>query len=95
MNIHDQIKLSRKESIGRRILGSVRKLSRPGDTVQESGLYNVIHDTAHVEPHQVTCVKGNIFPPCRGCGKGIRYSLAEPALHLSEHPYLVTGKRKG
>jgi hypothetical protein len=27
----------------------------------------VTHDLAHVEAHEVICIKGKVFPPCRGC----------------------------
>ena len=40
---------------------------RPGDVVEASGIYQVIHDPAHAQEHEVTCVYGKRFPPCRGC----------------------------
>lgn len=59
---------------------------RTGDTVPESGIYDVVHDTNHAEKHQVTCIKGERFPPCRGSSDGYRFVLNQPALHISEHP---------
>src|SRR6266403_30891 len=48
---------------------------RPSDIVQVSGIYKVEHDTVHTQPHEVTCVKDEKFPPCRNCGNKITYSL--------------------
>jgi YjzC-like protein len=38
---------------------------RPGEKVPNSGIYDVIHDGAHKDRHQVTCVKNDPFPSCR------------------------------
>ena len=67
-----------------------RPANTPGRLVQVSGIYRVDHDKNHLQPHQVICVKDERFPPCRGCGMGITYSLVTPALHLSEHAELST-----
>lgn len=40
---------------------------KPGNTVPISGIYKVIHFPAHKQPHEIKCVKGNIFPPCGEC----------------------------
>jgi hypothetical protein len=61
---------------------------KPGETVPTSGIYNVIHDRSHSQSHQVTAVRGEHFPPCRGCGHGVRYSIASAAHHLKDHPSL-------
>ena len=55
---------------------------KPGDKVPHSGIYDVLHDTLHREKHQVTCVYNEPFPPCRGCGHGVRFRLAVKALHI-------------
>lgn len=47
-----------------RTLGDVFK---SGDRVQNSGIYQVIHDPAHAEPHEVTVLYGKRFPHCRAC----------------------------
>ena len=47
-----------------RTLGDVFK---SGDRVQNSGIYQVIHDPAHHEPHEVTVLYGKRFPHCRAC----------------------------
>jgi hypothetical protein len=46
-----------------------------GYQVPESGVYRVVH-SEHREPHFVTAIKGEIFPPCRKCRDRVRYSLA-------------------
>lgn len=57
---------------------------RPSDIVQVSGIYKVEHDTVHTQVHEVTCVKGEKFPPCRNCGSKVTYTLVREAVHLSE-----------
>jgi hypothetical protein len=59
----------------------------PGDVVPTSGIYTVVHDKSHSQAHEVTCVRGEPFPPCRGCGQGVRFLLARAAKHLSEHEH--------
>jgi hypothetical protein len=62
----------------------------PSDKVPKSGIYDVIHFRPHTvtDHHQVTCVKGNKFPPCRDCKGKVKYRLFREAYHLSEHPHL-------
>lgn len=59
---------------------------RPGQEVPTSGIYDVFHYN-HSIGHQVTCVKGEPFPPCRDCGHGVRFSLAVAAHHVRNHEY--------
>ena len=42
-------------------------LFRSGDRVQHSGIYRVLHNPPHEEPHEVTAVYGRSFPRCRCC----------------------------
>lgn len=62
----------------------------PSEIVPRSGIYDVIHLQPHSvsDHHQVTCVKGEKFPPCRDCKGGVKFKLAVAAYHLSEHPHL-------
>jgi hypothetical protein len=60
---------------------------KSGDKVQISGIYDVLHDQNHHEPHQVTAVRGEPFPPCK-CGKGATFKLKYEADHLSQHPLM-------
>lgn len=68
-------------------------LYKPGDTVPESGIYTVRHDRTHVQNHEVTCVKGKKFPPCRDCSSP-RFELARPAIHIEDHQLFQFGASK-
>ena len=59
---------------------------KPGQEVPASGIYDVYHHN-HPSNHQVTCVKGEPFPPCRTCGHEVRYALAVAAHHVRNHEY--------
>jgi hypothetical protein len=58
---------------------------KPGDTVPLSGIYRVTHDRVHVQPHEVTCIEGKKFPPCRDC-QHPRFVLVREARHIEDHP---------
>ena len=62
------------------------RIYKPHDEVPYSGVYDVIHDKNHRVKHQVTCVAGKPFPPCRGCGSEVRFQLAVKATHIKDHP---------
>lgn len=66
---------------------------KPGQKVPRSGIYKVNHDRRHLDRHEVTAVKGEPFPPCSNCGRGLTYSLVRAAHHLKEHPSLKYRKR--
>lgn len=63
---------------------------KPGEKVPLSGIYRVVHDGKHAEAHEVTAIRGEHFPPCRGCGPGVRFTLSKAAKHLSEHEHMET-----
>jgi len=54
----------------------------PGQKVPQSGIYDVLHDPVHQNKHQVTCVHGEPFPPCRTCKHGVKFRLAIAAIHV-------------
>jgi hypothetical protein len=56
---------------------------KPGDTVPESGIYRVTHDPKHAAAHEVTCVEGKTFPPCKNCDHP-RFVLVRPATHVKD-----------
>ena len=58
---------------------------KPGDEVPKSGIYKVTHD-GHTPPHEVTCVRGKKFPPCRTC-KHPQFELVRPAQHVDENEH--------
>jgi hypothetical protein len=58
-----------------------------GEKVPHSGIYTVTHvDPGHAREHEVTCIKGRKFPPCRNC-KGARFELNTAAIHVEDHLY--------
>jgi hypothetical protein len=59
-------------------------LFAPGQEVERSGIYKVIHDPYHDQEHEVTCIFGKRFPPCNGCGQHVRFTLIRGAQHI-EH----------
>lgn len=58
---------------------------KPGDIVKQSGIYRVVHDPVHHKEHEVTCVYGKKFPPCRNCGRHVRFVLERAAMHIENH----------
>jgi hypothetical protein len=62
----------------------VGEVFKPGEDVPNSGIYKVVHDPAHTQSHEVTCVYGKRFPPCRGC-KSPRFTLVRAAKHIATH----------
>lgn len=58
---------------------------KPGDKVPESGIYSVVHDPKHHLSHDVTCIEGRRFPPCKGCGHGVEFKLKSGAVHVVDH----------
>lgn len=57
---------------------------RAGQTVPHSGIYSVLHDRSHAQPHEVTCVYGEPFPPYHCCGHSVRYRLVRAAIHVTK-----------
>jgi hypothetical protein len=61
----------------------------PGDVVPKSGIYRVVHNLRHTEPHEVTCIYGQRFPACRGCGDRARFRLVTSAQHIETHDLFI------
>jgi hypothetical protein len=59
---------------------------KPGDLVPASGIYRVTHDPRHAYEHEVTCIAGKKFPPCRSCAHP-RFELVKAALHIEDHEH--------
>jgi hypothetical protein len=66
---------------------NVGDVFKPGDKVQSSGIYQVTHDNRHASEHEVTCVYGKIFPPCKGCGNHPRFKLVRAAQHIESNEH--------
>jgi hypothetical protein len=58
---------------------------KPGQKVPQSRIYDVLHDAAHAQQHQVTCVYGEPFPPYRTCKYDVQFQLAKAAVHVKAH----------
>ncbi len=59
---------------------------KPGQIVERSGIYKVVHDTTHPRVHEVTCIKGKRFPPCVRC-EHPTFELVHEAIHIDEDEY--------
>jgi hypothetical protein len=60
---------------------------KPGQEVERSGIYKVVHDNYHAQDHEVTCVFGKRFPPCHHCGPSVRFLLVRAAQHIDSNEY--------
>lgn len=60
---------------------------KPGQKVPYSGIYQVVHDLVHQERHEVTCISGEVFPPCNKCGGHPRFELVRAAVHIRSHQH--------
>jgi hypothetical protein len=56
---------------------------KPGDVVPKSGIYRVTHDPKHAAAHEVTCIEGRRFPPCKGCDHP-QFVLMKGAVHIND-----------
>jgi len=48
-------------------VASLGDVFKPGDVILHSGIYRVLHEPAHHEPHDVICLHGWRFPTCHCC----------------------------
>lgn len=66
-------------------------LHRPGQTIQSSGVYDVIHNTHDEEDqyihHQLICIKGLTFPKCSRCGGDVRFRLLVAYQYVASNEY--------
>jgi hypothetical protein len=53
-----------------------------GETVRETGIYEVIHDGAHRSAHEVVMLNGNAFPACDTCAVKVRFRLIRTAPYI-------------
>jgi hypothetical protein len=54
-----------------------------GQKAPVSGVYRVLHDRNHRQPHEITMIAGRVFPPCEHCGQRVTYDLVRRTEHLS------------
>lgn len=57
-------------------------LYKSSDTIPESGIYRVIHAN-HRLPHEVTLIRGQVFPPCAKCREEVRFELVRELPELA------------
>jgi hypothetical protein len=55
---------------------------RPGDTIRQSGIYEVIHDRGHRETHEAVMIGGERFPDCETCKDKVRFRLIRTAPYI-------------
>jgi len=53
-----------------------------GETVKETGIYEVIHDGEHRIAHEVVMLSGDAFPPCDTCETRVRFRLIRTAPYI-------------
>jgi hypothetical protein len=58
---------------------------RPLEVIPMSGIYCVYH-AGHRTSHEVTLLRGELFPECKVCGRSVHFELLREAPGLdSEH----------
>ncbi len=55
---------------------------RAGDSVRQSGIYEVIHDRDHRDAHEVVMISGQHFPDCDTCKEKVRFRLIRTAPYI-------------
>jgi hypothetical protein len=55
---------------------------RAGDTIRQSGIYEVIHDRGHRETHEAVMIDGERFPDCETCKDKVRFRLIRTAPYI-------------
>ena len=53
-----------------------------GETVRETGIYEVVHDREHRAAHEVVMLSGDAFPPCDTCEQRVRFRLVRTAPYI-------------
>jgi hypothetical protein len=57
-------------------------LFRAGETVRETGIYEVLHDRDHRPAHEVVMLNGDAFPACDTCRQQVRFRLVRTAPYI-------------
>lgn len=55
---------------------------RAGETVKETGIYEVVHDAGHRSAHEVVMLSGDAFPPCDTCELRVHFRLVRTAPYI-------------
>jgi len=74
---------------GGKARGHSRRAERPagplfaaGETVRETGIYEVLHDRNHREAHEAVMLHGDAFPFCDSCKDRVRFRLVRTAPYI-------------
>jgi hypothetical protein len=62
------------------------RLFNSGMSVEESGIYQVTHETCKPRIHEVTCIAGDTFPACSDCSAAV-FHLLRPAVYVTDHKH--------
>ncbi len=65
---------------GRALSGN--SLFSAGDTVRETGIYEVLHDGGHRTAHEVVMLNGDSFPACDICDTQVRFRIVRTAPYI-------------
>lgn len=57
-------------------------LFKPGDTVPESGIYEVVHEGDHRQAHDAVMIHGDLFPTCETCNEQVRFRIVRTAPYI-------------
>lgn len=60
------------------------QLFRPGQPVEQSGLYRVFHHEQHASVRDLIFLQGYEFPPCSVCGDNVVFELFHPCRYFAE-----------
>src|SRR6266704_153301 len=55
---------------------------KAGDTVRQSGIYEIIHERDHRTAHEVVMVSGETFPACETCKDRVRFRVIRTAPYI-------------
>jgi hypothetical protein len=66
----------------RRGNGKHGKIFLPGQTVPETGIYEVIHDRVHRPAHEAVMHREDLFPVCDQCDTRVRFKLVRTAPYI-------------
>jgi hypothetical protein len=65
-----------------------KKQFRCGEKILESGIYRVVHRD-HRLPHEVTLLRGQLFPKCTKCENLVYFELVRSAPDITLAPFKV------
>ena len=67
---------------GPRQRGDHRTIFAAGQTIPESGIYEVMHENQHRATHESVMVKGDRFPFCDSCHDRVRFRVVRTAPYI-------------